>query len=240
MTDRLEEIKRKRDWYYGPVDRKRAHEVPPETLLDEDWLIVQVERLRGELTELEEAFEHSDDPFHEALTELGVPLSFYNLPNACDGSIARLKHGFGLRDTTIATLRVTLNENTEIMFDAAKKIATLREAVESLRDHLDHPDRETVRWGDVARDIIKKALATTGGGVMGAHTGCHAIEATLRAEIATLTASLKEMKMACAACFRVIAVAALDKELEAELKAAGVENGFGKRAGEALATKGEG
>ena len=53
--------------------------------------------------------------------------------------------------------------------------------------------------------------------------------------IATLRASLMEMRRACAACFRVIAVAKLDGELEVALRIAGVGDGFGIRAGEALA-----
>jgi len=54
------------------------------------------------------------------------------------------------QDTTIATLRITLNENTEIMFDAAKKIATLRQALE-----------EIVRYSDDRISVAKaeKALA---------------------------------------------------------------------------------
>lgn len=47
-------------------------------------------------------------------------------------------------------------------------------------------------------------------------------------------ALLREARDACAACFRVIAEAGLSERLEAELQAAGVENGFGARMDAAL------
>ena len=60
-------------------------------------------------------------------------------------------------------------------------------------------------------------------------------EMTARDHSAELLASCKELREACAACFRVIArVPNLSEKLEVELRVAGVEKGFGKRAGDLI------
>jgi len=59
--------------------------------------------------------------------------------------------------------------------------------------------------------------------------------ARLIAAAPELLDACKELRAACAACFRVIGAAGLVDQIEAELDTAGVTEGFGSRAGAAIA-----
>ena len=64
------------------------------------------------------------------------------------------------QDTTIATLRATLVENTEMMFEAAKKLATIRKEWKKAKRLL-LSSYASSSDTDGAIKIMEKALATT-------------------------------------------------------------------------------
>jgi len=92
------------------------------------------------------------------------------LREECDVWKEQYERQWGRMNDAIATLRATLNENTEIRIACAKTIDTLREALEAYRD-------DCSKWIKVARGIIvgvhecnlckqaDKALGTEGKGV---------------------------------------------------------------------------